>query len=102
MCIPIEYGTCFLHNGYHRVRDLVHEYRVRHEGRTMNALTAAGGFDVIQQLDSEEEYILRSFEEQEKKFAEVRIDLLNEQAVRGHIYTLKKQRRNQMCSMMTS
>lgn len=38
-CISFEMGTCFLHNGYHTVRDLVKEYgltpEVAPEGRAM-------------------------------------------------------------------
>lgn len=64
-CVPIEYGTCFLHNGYHRVRELVHEYGIRHEGRTANVLTTASGFDFARQIDAEHDHILRTFKEEE-------------------------------------
>merc|ERR1719230_485182 len=60
-CVPIEYGTCFLHNGYHRVRELVHEYDVRSEARTSNALSAAKGFNFIRQMDSELENVEHNF-----------------------------------------
>jgi hypothetical protein len=38
-CIAFEMGTCFLHNGYHTIRDLVNEYaltpEIAPEGRAM-------------------------------------------------------------------
>jgi hypothetical protein len=44
--IPHELGTCFLHNGYHRIKDLVKEYGLRNDiapmGRAVFLDEAAG------------------------------------------------------------